>query len=48
MIFEANNKREGIPQLALLRTLYTNIKLISEYSYDDPSNHGRQLYLLTR
>ena len=48
MIFEANNEEEGVPQLELLNTLYTNIVMISKQSTDDPSNHRRQLYLLTR
>ena len=48
MFFEANNRQEGIPQLELLNKLYTNMKIISKHSYDDPSNHRRQLYLFTR
>lgn len=48
MIFETNNKDEGKPQLKLLKSLYDKIELISEKSLDDPSNHLRQLYLLTR
>ena len=48
MIFEANNKNEGKPQLKLLESLFDNIEMISEKSLDDPSNNLRQLYLLTR
>jgi|TARA_B100001971_G_scaffold215172_1_gene258824 hypothetical protein len=48
MFYEANNRREAVSQLHLLKSLYTNVKIISEHSYDDPSNHGRQLYLFTR
>jgi len=48
MFYEANNEFEAIPQIELLNTLYKNVKKISKHSYDDPSNHGRQLYLFTR
>jgi len=47
MIVEMNSEKEEGPQLEVIRKLYKEVKFIG-FSLDDPSNHGRKLYICSK
>jgi len=44
MILETNSEKEEPPQIELVKELYKTVEFVG-FSKDDPSNHGRKLYI---